>query len=638
MPKLLDPDDRMTVERSRLRRRLRALLCWTVAGCGTLTQAAGLWDPGFVNGGWRSDYADAHVGTAQSPLQLDASCAYPGVDFALCPSAFRPLPGVPASPTVFSRSNWHDEVSDPQGRFWVVGANTEPSSHNLCNSGPPNQSEAVGAPLESVYGLHLGPELDGPRPYRRALVLALDLQRHWQALAFRPDCQTVDFIPYLGFGVAAERGGGGDVLASLAAQESDPVVHFSARLVASNATSFAGGEPLPARPKGQHAGLLVEAHWQGHRRWVWIELFNSYDRADDTLFTPWNWALPQSFHYPGAEIVVTSGAALAQRCPAEPWMLPETAPAAWSGGDWKPVRLNLGALYRCVGGLFSDQFPEDPTATLTGVHFWVEVGVRDIDAEPGLTEGDFDSALAMGFSDIDLLPAGLAVLDDADSFLDQLASDLLGRGLSADEKSRWSGVLVDEGKPEVIEQMLALPEVSRIAGSALLLQRLGWGEAADHPRFLRHRGVLAQARLGRQLAREIVSDPRFAQHWPDLPQADAVYRMLLAAERGPLESNQVQDAAALRVEAEHWQWRLRFGKATAEDLLVESVRRSVGAASWKREVEIILLHAALQERLPSAGTLASLRSRPGLPSSLIEPLLWSAEYRNRFLPAAWRQR
>lgn len=637
MPQLNDRARCVRTGRSRLIQRLGSVLLWASAGCGPLAHAAGLWDPGFANGGWRSDYPDSDVGTAQSPLLLDTACAYPGVDFALCPSAFRPLPGVPVPPSVFARSNWHDEVTDPQGRFWVVGANTEPSAHDLCNSGPPNQSERVGSPLESVYGLHLGPELEGLRPYRRALVLALDLRWHWQELPLRPGCQTVDFIPYLGFGVADERGGGG-VLASLAANEPDPVLHFSARVVASDATSFAAHEPVPPRPKGQHAGLLIEAQWQAHRRWVWIELFNTYDRADQTLFTPWNWALPQSFHYPGAEIVVTSGAALAQRCPSEPWELPDTAPAAWSGGDWKPVRLNLGALYRCVGALFSDPFPHDASAALTGAHFWVEIGVRDIDAVAGLTEGDFDSALAMGFSDVDLVPAGLAALDDADSFLDQVAGDLLGRKFTADEKPHWFDVLAREGKPGVVAQLLALPEVSRVAGPAILLQSLGWGEAADRPRFLRHRGALAQARLGRQLAREIVRDPRFARQWPDLPRADTIYRMLLAAEQGPLEEGSTSEVAALRQEAELWQRRMLAGKATAEDLLVESVRRSAGAPVWKSHIDVVLLYSALQERFPGAATLAQWRTRPDLPNSLIEPLLWSADYRNRFLPEAWQQR
>ncbi len=418
--------------------RIAALLA-ALATCAPSAQASGFWDAGLFDGAWRSDYETATFGTTARPLDYAPTCAFPETPFAFCATNFVPIPGLPgAQPArTFSLSNWSRQAGARNDFFWLVSANSEPAFDSSCNSGPPNQSERVVAPFEGVYGLAVRPATEVGRPYRNELVMAVDLSHRPRQLETRPGCVTRDFVPYLGFGTYSDRGGGNVPLALLAPGAGAPVLSFDFRLVDSNADFFAAGEAVPPRPRGQYAGMLVEARWGGRKRWVWVDLLKAHDNATTTFMSPWNWGVRDSFYFPGAEIVFTSGQALRSECGATGFDLPDTAPATFSHRRPVPMRIDLTRLFECVGNRFSAPFAAQPSpVALTGLQYFVEIGVRERDGLPGLSATDYDSRMAVAVDGIDIVPrSGTPMSSDAE-FVAQMGRDLVGREWSAAERQR----------------------------------------------------------------------------------------------------------------------------------------------------------------------------------------------------------
>ena len=466
----------------------------------------------------------------------------------------------------------------------------------------------------------------GVRPARAVLRIALDLRHRPAQLALRPDCEPFDFIPYLGFGAQVDRGAGEPELARIGGQLPEMVWKFSARLESSDAESFSASEGPPAQPKGQHAGVWVEAQWAGHRRWVWIELFNAYDHTEETYFSPWNWAIPESFHFPGAEIVVTSGEALAARCPGFAGALPSTAPDAWMHGDWMSVRIPLDSLFRCVGALYSTDYPGDDSVAVTGMHFWVEVGVRDIDGISGLTSGDYASHLNMAFADVDLVPDGWPVLDDAASLVDVLYADLLHRSPNASERTAALEAATRYGGAALAAQLLDHPESVHSSGVAARLQLIGWGRADDFEQFRRHARGLSESALARHYADQVARDPRFRDRWGSVMDAATVLAMFRDA--CPLEDEAAQHAQERLALA--WSGRVARGLATAGDLLWAVVQHSFDRP--RADVRVVQAYAGLAKRMPTSAELSFHLGSEARSAALVEDLYWSPAFRQRFLP------
>jgi hypothetical protein len=198
-------------------------------------------------------------------------------------------PGVsqPQPARWFDRDNWVGRANLSTSA-WVVGANTEPTLNSACNSGPPNQSERIGAPFEDVYGLAIAPDQAARAPWQRVLNLAVDLSQRPRQLVDRPQCVTGEFIPYLGFGASSERGGNGQPLAWLRAGTAAPLLSFNLRLLDSNAELFDPGQLLPPQPRAQHAGVWIEAQWAATRRWIYIDLINTFDLMPQNVLSQWN--------------------------------------------------------------------------------------------------------------------------------------------------------------------------------------------------------------------------------------------------------------------------------------------------------------------------------------------------------------
>lgn len=621
-----------------LRLSLIARLLGAVVALGATTAVAadGLWDAGLMQGGWRSDYADPSLGTAARPLRYASQCVWPDIDFAFCPTNFRaPASQADALPRrVFSRANWVDQVTDPQGRYWVVGANSEPALDAACNSGPPNQSETIGEPLQDLYGLALRPQGDSQRAFRNEWLLALDLGFRPAQLAGRPGCVTTDFIPFLGVGISSERGGGGAPLARFGAGLPAPALRLRARLEQSNAAVFAPGEAPPSTPHGQHAGFYVEAIWGGQRRWVWITLLSTFDRADVTYATPWNWAVEDSFHFPGADIVVSALPALRRDCPDVAWNLPEPAPAAWQDGLPKDIRVDLAALFGCLAPRFRDAPPGDAPIAITGVHLWVEVGVRERDGQPGLGAGDYDSRLAMAFDSLDLVPRGAHPFDSDAAFLQALWEGALGRAASGAERQRIARLA--EGNDRTLAAALLLRDrrLQESAIAALRLQQVAFDGAFDLATFTEQRAALRDG--GADLAaaaRTLARHARLQAERQRLGDAGLVQRLHASA----LGAAGEDAATRARLEARfgsaaQWAAALARGEADLATLLQRAVLLARSLDERNEVLQIALLYRVLLGTWPDASGLHAWRSAGGLPERLIEALYYAPQTRARWLP------
>lgn len=608
-------------------------LCAALAVSSSANADMGLWDAGLMDGSWRTEYADASVGTPAAPLDYPPWCAFPDTQFAFCRPNHAPIPGLGAQPaTAFSRSNWRGQLHNDAGLFWVVGANVEPALDALCNSGPPNQSEPVVEPFEGIFGLRVQPARDGHRRYRNEAVLAVDLSHRPRQLQARPDCQTRDYIPFLGFGVASERGGGGAPLAMLDQGET-PLLRFNYRLVDSNAPMFDSADPLPHPARGQQSGLYVEAQWGGKRRWVWIDLINTYARPAPSYLAPWNWGIRESFHFPGAEIVVTSGPSLRAECGDEGFELPDTAPGVYADRQPRALSIDLERLYDCIGDLFSTPYAVAETPVeLTGLHFWVEVGVREFDGQPGLSLQDWDSRLGVAIDSIDLVPPSGKPYSSDDELITQLAQDLLGREWTPAQSARWQDFFVRQGRTEGIRAMLRHQEVETSLGQAVRLHLSAFGPRFQSAGF---EASLARLRDGagpREVARELAASADFHLYHGGRDGADLLHALLDNVLQQPLQSH--PDRAAIEAavgDGEEWRAALASGRADPGDLVLAVSRLGAARSLRQTEVDIIALYRGFLGALPDSGGLAGWRNAPQMPDSLIEALYYAPPWRERFV-------
>ncbi|MCK7592688.1 hypothetical protein [Pseudomarimonas salicorniae] len=582
--------------------------------------AGGLWDAGLLQGGWRSELPRPSYGTASDPLVFETACRFPGVEFALCPAH----PGIAGPPArVFSQSHWQDQRSDSEGRYWVVGANAEPAGDAACNSGPPNQSEAIAAPFEDVFGLRFGPPEDGRAPWRNEWLLAVDLAHRPRQLADRPDCVTRDYIPYLGVGIASERGGGGAPLARFEPGRTGPLLRLGLRLVDSNAEVFDAGQPIPPDPRGQHAGIWLEAHWGETRRWIWLALFSSFEHPDEVYAAPWNWALRESFHAPGADIVVASLPALRRSCPQQDWPGPSPAPAAWQEGVRHEFVLDIGALFDCLGARFQ-QPPPSAKLELTGVHGWIEVGLRERDGLPGFSAEDYDSRLGMAFDGFDLLPPELHGLAEDPILLTRLAGRFGGREPEA-AAARVAGLDPRLERGAAIADLLADAETAEHGLLPILLQHLLLDAGSAAWLGGQQRRLAAGSLSLEGAAHQILRAQGGGRGLPMEPWVEGLQSRFLVL--SGLDRGAARARSPWLVEAGKWQRLIALGRTTPGALAEFLARELLALPAGRRLAEVDLLHHAFLGRPAAPAELARWRTPSASPQQLAEQLYYGAEFR-----------
>jgi hypothetical protein len=600
----------------------------------SVAAGTGLWDAGFLDGSWRSDFTSPLVGSAAQPLTYPAQCAFPFAEFAFCRGTYRPIPGLGAQPVAaFPVTNWASHTSNSDGLFWLVGANVEPALDAHCNSGPPNQSEPVVAPFEGVFGVRVQPALDSHRPYQNEVVLAVDLSHRPRQLESRPDCVTRDYVPYLGFGIASERGGGGQPLARLG-DGIAPLLRFNYRLVDANAEFFDVGEPLPPKPRGQYAGLYVEAKWGGMRRWVWVDLVNAHALPSASLQLPWNWGIVESFHFPGAEIVVTSGPTLQQECGIDGFDLPPTAPAVFVTRQPLPFAIDLQRMFDCVGDLFSAPLSAQPgPVEITGVHFFVEVGLRDRDGLPGFSAIDFDSRFGVAIDSVDLVPASGTPFSSDLALITQVGHDMLDRDWTPAEQARWLQFISTHGRVATVKAMLRHIEVERSLASAARMHLIAFGPLFDRAAFEQSLARLRDGLSAAELAAELAAGAPFLARHATRSDRAFVRELFRQALRGELE--QQPDLAVIEAASgslEYWIDALGSGRASRGDVLLSVYRLARARQLLQTEIDTIVLYRSFLRLLPDGGGVAGWRAASHMPERLIEALYYAPPYRQRFLP------
>jgi hypothetical protein len=602
------------------------------AGSGSaIADPGGFWDPGLQDGGWRTDYASPVIGTAAQPLGYVVPCLFPETRFAICPTHFIPLPGVegPQPARVFSRSNWTSAPNHRSDRFWLVTANVEPALDSACNSGPPDQSEPIVAPFEGVFGVRVQPATG--RPYRNEVVLAVDLSHRPRQLESRPNCRPRDFIPFLGFGIYSERGAGGQPLALLADEEDSPVLRFDYRLVDSNAEFFDTDDVVPARPRGQYAGFMVEAQWAGRKHAVWVDLFNAFARPGPIGVVNWNWAVRDSFYYPGAEIAFASGPTLRETCGSSGFDLPAIAPETFANRDPVSMRVDLRRLYECVGDQFETPFPRHAEVPLTGVQFFVEVGVRERDGLPGLSATDYDSRLGVAVSDIDIVPAAGSPTSSDAALVAQLGRDLLGREWSTTQRAHWRERLAAIGRAATIAEMLRTRDVGRTLGAAAKVNLIGFGLQLDRQAF---EATLAALRGGDALPSviaDLADSAEFARSNGALDNEAFVRRMFRRALGDDLDRQ--PDADVIRAgfgSIEDWTDRLARAEVGREAVLLDVYRLAVARGLLDQEADVVALYRGMAGVLPDAGGIGAWRLAADMPMRLAGTLYHAGLFRDRF--------
>jgi hypothetical protein len=478
------------------------------------------------------------------------------------------------------------------------------------------------------------PAHDSHRPYQKEVVMAVDLAHRPRMLESRADCVTRDYIPYLGFGISSERGGGGEALAVLDEDSQAPLLRFNYRLVDSNAEFFETGQVVGPLPRGQHAGLYVEAQWAGVRRWIWIELLNAYAQPGSTVVTPWNWAIRESFHFPGAEIVLTSGPALQQECGVDGLQIPGQAPAEYSHRQPLPVHIDLQRLYDCVGHLYSTPLESvSGPVEITGVHFWVEVGVRERNGQPGLSGIDYDSRLGVAIDSVDLVPVSGTPMSSSAELIDQMALDLLGRAWSAAERERWTSLMAAHGRVPAIKAMLRSQDVARTSATSARLHALAFGLPFAREGF---EASLAQLRAGAridQVVDSMLARPDFVARYAGMTHeafVRSLYRQTLGGEIEALPDREAIEAAAGSVA--YWVGRLGSGLADRGDVLLSLFRLATARSLLQTEVETVVLYHSFFRIMPDSGGISGWRQRAPMPERLIEALYYAPTYRRRFTP------
>ena len=350
----------------------------------------GLWDPGLINGRWRTDLNNPVEGTAQAPLLL-GDCVFT-TPFSDGYAAFS---GGGDDPTTHCRyGSIINPVSNaatsepsgwPQDSFWVITANVEAAFDNpRCANGPPGQSQQITHPgTGSLFGVAALPDGETSHPERKKFHLVLNSLN-------MNECRTSSYgIPYLAFGAQADRGNNGPIT-YLNRPGMKTVLKFGMTLmdIAERNPAFATTQRALRRYRQSH--LLIEAIWHGKKRWLFVELLPDARRSDGVVDTGidahirFNWHMVDSFIYPGADYVYKSAAVLSAQCAQERVLVTPPSPsntyldAATRENSHIEYSIDLQRTFDCLDRLATwgaEPMPTHPIP-ITGIHFGIEMDDR----------------------------------------------------------------------------------------------------------------------------------------------------------------------------------------------------------------------------------------------------------------------
>ena len=164
-----------------------------------------------------------------------------------------------------------------------------------------------------MFGLAALPDYETGNPDRVKMHMVLNSQ-DWTA------CRDGSYGgPYLAFAAQAERGNNG-ILTYLNVPGAPTSLRFGSTLM-----DIAGGRPeLYGAPAGakrySQSHVVIEAIWGGIKRWLFIELVPDVRYVSGTaegsadVHVRFNWHMPNSMLYPGADYLFKSASTLTRQC------------------------------------------------------------------------------------------------------------------------------------------------------------------------------------------------------------------------------------------------------------------------------------------------------------------------------------
>ncbi|MEO8135316.1 MAG: hypothetical protein ABI831_15195 [Betaproteobacteria bacterium] len=346
----------------------------------------GLWDPGLVDGRWRTDFDNPLEGSGAAPL-LHGDCQFltPFSDGFPSFSGGGPDPVThcrygstvfPATNAASSGATW------PTNSFWAVIGNVENAFDNpACTNGPPGQSLPIARPGNGqVFGVIALPDAEANAFARKKVHLVLN---SWDDGI----CRTEGYgAPYLSFGAQADRGNNG-VITYLNMPRQKSRLQFGQTLM-DNADASPGvfGKIADGLFRYSQSHILIEAMWGGRKRWLFIELVPD-PRVSDAgvdVHIRFNWHLVNSMLYPGADYVFKSAAVLTRQCRQERVDIPTQSRALtyMNPATRAQARLDysfdLQLVFQCLNriGAWGPEPMPTHAVPVTAIHFGLEQNDR----------------------------------------------------------------------------------------------------------------------------------------------------------------------------------------------------------------------------------------------------------------------
>jgi hypothetical protein len=360
----------------------------------------GLWDPGLINGRWRTDYYSQTAGTSSSPLTLDADQQQ---QCYLWGAAYYPVLGAGPSPTGnecltsmsgFPFPNSYSASSDGNffgPNFWVLTANSEYGYLTPNNLGPPNQTDPISVPGTGLMAIAVLPDNEGGVPSRKKAHIIVNKQLEPQ------ERKSNNKIPFLSYGVQSDWGNGHGVLTLLRQAGAPNILSFAITLF--------DIYPEPNSPRFNSGYVIVEAQWGGKKRWAYISVLNRNNNnvgAIDTNQGHFNWNILQGVWFPGADGVFKNADTLDSECaPRVPGWITIGSPQSIYGSRIDPAitynntpnpgpttarytyTIDLMKLFTCLSPDFTHPMPGTGNIPITAVHFAVEESHDAFDLDNG---------------------------------------------------------------------------------------------------------------------------------------------------------------------------------------------------------------------------------------------------------------
>jgi hypothetical protein len=277
--------------------------------------------------------------------------------------------------------------------------------------------------------------------------------------------------------------------------------------------------------------------------------------------------------------------------------------------------------------------PERAPIDITGVHFWVEIGLRERDGTPGLSAGDYDSRLAMAFDSVDLVPVGDHLFASDAAFLRGVWESMLGRAATSGEKQRIERLAAAGDRAAAAAVLLRDRTLQSSTFAALRLQQVAFDGEFDDALLASQRDALRDGRLQpMDTARALAVAPRLQAERRRLGDRALVERLHASALGAAAQQPALRERLEARFgSAAEWADALAEGEVDLGMVILRFTALARSLEERNEALQIALLYQILLGQWPDAHGIASWRATGGLPELLVEALYYAPQTRERWL-------